>query len=84
MAADRTRAGLAFVALAGLIGAGVGAFWIGAGLNEVQITLLTMIVTQVASKVSAAFGYFFDGTAGKGGAGPADGEPKPLDERKSP
>lgn len=58
---DRTRARLAYImALCLCICAGL-AFFFGDKLNGVQISLLTMIVTQIASKANAAYSHFFDG-----------------------
>lgn len=64
MSLDSIRARLAYLALAALIGAAALAFLLGDQLSGVQLTLLTMIVTQIAGKASAAFSYFFDGVAG--------------------
>lgn len=70
---DRTRARLAYLMSACLcICAGL-AFFFGDKLNGVQISLLTMIITQIAGKAAAAFGHFFDGVP--------DGSPeKPTDK----
>lgn len=62
MNTEKTRAALAIMALAALIGAAVRAFFVGGKLSGVAITLLTMLCTQLSGEVKTAFSYFFDGT----------------------
>lgn len=62
MTPNKTRAGLAFLALLALIAGGVLAYFYGDKLNSVQLALLTMVLTKIADKVSSAFAYYFDGT----------------------
>lgn len=73
MELETTRARLAYITVIALVAAGGLAFFVGDRLNGTQISLLTMLITQIANKASAAFGFFFDGTADKR---PADAVPQ--------
>ncbi len=59
---DKTRAGLAFLALVAVIIMAALAFFFGDKLSPVQITLLSVLLANLTSEVKAAFSYFFDGT----------------------
>lgn len=55
------RATLAIATLAAVIAAAALAFFVGPALSDVQLTLLTMLLTALIGKLNTAFAYFFDG-----------------------
>ena len=57
------RFALTLVCVLGLIAAGILTYFYGAGLNGVQIGLLTLILSKLTSLLSSAFAWFFDGSA---------------------
>lgn len=78
------RAALAIATLAAVIAAAALAFFVGAALSDVQLTLLTMLLTALVGKLNTAFAYFFDGLPDGAGkpppppaANPAQGDPPP-------
>ena len=65
MKLSTVRALLAIVTLVAVIAAAGLAFFLGPRLSDVQLTLLTMLLTSLIGKLSTAFTYFFDGTPTK-------------------
>jgi hypothetical protein len=62
MTTPNVRALLAVLTLVSVIVAAGLAFFLGPHLSDVQLTLLTMLLTSLIGKLSTAFTYFFDGT----------------------
>ena len=65
MTTANVRALLAILTLLSVIAAAGLAFVLGPKLSDVQLTLLTMLLTSLIGKLATAFGYYFDGLPSK-------------------
>jgi len=61
MKLSNVRALLAILTLVAVIAAAGLAFFLGPMLTDVQLTLLTMLLTSLIGKLSTAFIFYFDG-----------------------
>ena len=65
MSTQSVRALLAVVTLFAVVIAAGLAFFKGPELSQLQLTLLTMLLTSLIGKLSTAFTYYFDGVPSK-------------------
>ena len=70
MTTPNVRALLAILTLLAVIAAAGAAFLLGPKLSDVQLTLLTMLLTALIGKLATAFTFYFDGLPSKPAAQP--------------